>query len=102
MPCTGIIFQNVKASGWWSWLHLTYFTENVHGTVIDSTPAPKFITREGDGFVSSDTQYVMVQDAVDYIKNLIFGAQGHYSHLIRGSLVPDYGLGFEKAARGFR
>lgn len=54
LPCTNIVFQNVKASGWWSVFRLNYFTENVHGAVVDSTPAPKFITSEGDGFVGDD------------------------------------------------
>lgn len=68
-------------------MHLTYFTDNVHGTVIDSSPVPNFITSEGDGFVSDDKQYLMVRDAVEYIHDLIFGA----ANLTKSSLVPGYG-----------
>ena len=71
---------------------MTYFTENVHGTVVDSSPAPKFITSEGDGFVSDDRQYLMIRDAVEYLHQLIFGAETTtYSNLMRGDLVPNYG-----------
>lgn len=99
IPCTGFVFQNVKAHGWWSWLGLTYFTENVHGVVTDSTPAPKFITSEGDGFVESDSQYVMVRDAVEYIHSLIFGDKKDINTQF---FAPNYGAGFKKASRGFR
>ena len=54
LPCTGFTFQNVKATGWWSLFHLNYFVDNVHGAVVNSSPAPNFITSEGDGFVSDD------------------------------------------------
>lgn len=82
---------------------MNYFTENVHGTVIDSNPAPKFITSEGDGFVSDDRQYIFVQDTVEYIHDLIFGIKGEqYAKLVRGGLVPDYLVGFKKAASMFK
>ena len=83
LPCTGFVFQNVKASGWWNKLHLNYFTENVHGEIVNSTPAPKFITSEGDGFVSDDRQYLMIQDAVHYIYDLFFGVDVSYTKLMR-------------------
>lgn len=51
-PCTGFVFDNVKADGWWKYLRANYITENVYGIINESHPAPGFITTEGDGFVS--------------------------------------------------
>ena len=42
LPCTGFVFDNVKATGWWSILGLGYITENIVGTVTNSEPVPAF------------------------------------------------------------
>ena len=42
LPCTGFVFDNVQATGWWSILGLGYITENIIGTVTNSEPAPAF------------------------------------------------------------
>lgn len=41
-PCTGFVFENVKAHGWWRIFGLNYIVENVEGTVIHSKPDPGF------------------------------------------------------------
>ena len=105
LPCTGFIFQNVKATGWWSMFHLSYFTENVHGEVVNSSPAPKFISKEGDGYVNDDRQYVLVQAAVEYIHDLFFGqtssGDSHLKLMLGQQMVPDYGTRYKKVAKGF-
>jgi len=47
-PCYGFKFENVNADGWWRWFGQNYITENIHGVVEWSNPAPSFIT---DGVV---------------------------------------------------
>ena len=54
MPCTNFVFENVNSHGWWHYLGISYFVENVHGTITDSKPVPAFVTPEGDGFVGND------------------------------------------------
>ena len=41
-PCTGFVFDNVKAHGWWRIFGLNYIVENVEGVVTDSKPDPGF------------------------------------------------------------
>lgn len=41
-PCTGFNFTNVQATGWWQYLGFGYITENIEGTVTNSSPAPLF------------------------------------------------------------
>ena len=53
-PCYNLVFDNVKASGWWHYLGVGYIVENAFGTVTDSKPVPAFVTPEGDGFVGDD------------------------------------------------
>ena len=55
LPCTGIVFENVQATGWWSILGLGYITENIFGTVINSKPTPIFGTNgvvAGQNFIN--------------------------------------------------
>ena len=41
-PCTGFNFNNVQSTGWWKYLGFGYITENIEGTVTDSSPVPVF------------------------------------------------------------
>ena len=61
-PCTGFTFDNVQASGWWSFLRMNFITENVYGEVRNSHPKPAFVSAEGDGFVGNDNLYEHVQN----------------------------------------
>jgi len=50
-----MVFDNVNFhDSWWQKLGIPYNTENVYGKAINSSPDPKFVTENGDGFVSSD------------------------------------------------
>ena len=50
-----MVFENVNFyDSWWQKLGITYITENVYGTVVDSKPNPGFITEDGDQFVNRD------------------------------------------------
>ena len=49
LPCTGFVMENVQADGWWRWVRLGYVSHNVYGTVKNSTPAPGFISHNGEG-----------------------------------------------------
>ena len=42
------------SGGWWSWLGLSYITENVYGTITDSKPEPNFISPDDKGVVVND------------------------------------------------
>ena len=53
-PCTGFVWDNVQAHGWWHKLGVGYITENVYGEVRNSKPVPQFVTTDGDGYVGSD------------------------------------------------
>lgn len=48
-PCTGFVFDNVDADGWWKWLRLGYITENIYGDVSGSRPMPEFLDGEPSG-----------------------------------------------------
>ena len=39
-PCTGFVWNNVQASGWWDFLDINFISEQVHGVVTNSKPAP--------------------------------------------------------------
>ena len=41
-PCTGFVWDNVQASGWWKFFKLGFITEHVSGTVTNSSPVPAF------------------------------------------------------------
>lgn len=41
-PCTGFVFENVRAHGWWRLFGLNYIVESVEGVVTDSKPDPGF------------------------------------------------------------
>lgn len=41
-PCTGFVFDNVRAHGWWRLFGMNYIVENVEGEVINSHPKPDF------------------------------------------------------------
>ena len=34
-PCTGFVFNNVQATGWWQHLGLGYITEHIDGVVTE-------------------------------------------------------------------
>lgn len=53
-PCTGFVFDNVNAHGWWKHLRISYIVENVYGTVSNSSPVPAYITPDGDSYVGDD------------------------------------------------
>ena len=42
-PCTGFVFENVRAHGWWRILGLSYIVENVFGIATSSKPDPGFL-----------------------------------------------------------
>jgi len=39
-PCTGINFENVHVSGWWSFFKLNFIVEQATGSVVNSVPIP--------------------------------------------------------------
>ena len=41
-PCTDFVFDNVHSSGWWKYLKFNYISQNIEGTIRNSTPRPKF------------------------------------------------------------
>ena len=69
-PCTGFVFDNVNAHGWWKYLRISYIVENVYGTVSNSSPVPAYITPDGDGYVGDDDLVQIVQMVYDYVKML--------------------------------
>lgn len=93
-PCTGMVFDNVQADGWWSKLRMNYFVENTHGEVINSKPAPAFVTPEGDGFVGDDDQYEWVQRIVHSITGIFSGklARGQAVKAAIDSMDQVYGF----------
>lgn len=72
-PATGINFENVQADGWWKYLRLNYFVENTFGVVENSSPAPAFVTPNGDGFVGDDDEFQWVQRIVGAITGIFSG-----------------------------
>ena len=75
-PCTGMVFDNVVADGWWQHIKASYYIENVFGVVQNSSPSPAFITNEGDGFVYSNRAEIRVQDLVEDLVDLVKGIFG--------------------------
>lgn len=69
-PCTGFVWENVQAHGWWHKLGIGYMTENVYGEVRNSKPVPQIITAEGDGYVGNDD----LPNLVDLVWHKIVGA----------------------------
>ena len=68
-PCTGITFQNVKASGWWRLFGLNYITENIQGVVTDSKPVPAFNTAaSGLIFEQEEAKF----DFSDFVRNTVY------------------------------
>ena len=45
-PCTGFVFDNVRAHGWWRLFGLNYIVENVEGVVTNSKPDPGFVNQQ--------------------------------------------------------
>jgi len=73
-PCTGFVFDNVKAHGWWRLFGLNYIVENVEGTVIKSKPDPGFAGKDSQptemdftNFIS-DNVYPFVASVLDSSK----------------------------------
>ena len=52
---------------------MNYFVENTFGTVVNSSPAPAFVTPNGDGFVGDDDQFQWVQRIVGAITGIFSG-----------------------------
>ena len=79
LPCTGFVFDNVQASGWWSMLGLGYITENIFGTVTNSKPTPAFGTDDvviGQNFVNSIIAQIsekLGKLAFEHITRVYFG-----------------------------
>ena len=122
-PCTGFTFQNVRAGGWWRLFGLNYITENVHGTVTDSKPAPAFIGPDGQVYSNDDEDSASV-DFADFVRNTVMPwisenvifewdtnpdsndsgnvLEDHYNEDHQFHFKPKtYGAGFRKAANAF-
>ena len=69
-PTTGIVFDNVNASGWWKWLGLGYITESVYGTATNSDPYPKF-----KGGLPGDLDSLEVDEPFDVTRFFVGHAQ---------------------------
>lgn len=42
-PCTEMVFDNVKADGWWRHIRANYFVDYAYGEVKNSSPKPRMI-----------------------------------------------------------
>jgi hypothetical protein len=77
-PCTGFVFENVNADGWWKWFGLGYITEEVHGEVMFSSPAPAFMKPDG----TYATENVPSRDPVEIAIALYSKVMTHYESLV--------------------
>jgi hypothetical protein len=61
-PCTGFVFDNVNADGWWKWFGFNYITENIQGEALFDSPRPAFLDKNGESQVSqTDLFSLLVQ-----------------------------------------
>ena len=70
-PCTGFVFQNVQAHGWWKIFGLNYITENVRGVVANSKPVPAFIGSDGLSYVN-ETEDGESYNLTAFIENKVY------------------------------
>ena len=87
MPCRGFNFENVNASGWWSWVRLGYYTRNVEGTVVNSIPVPKMKWDNGVGaeeeiFVGEMERYV-IEWVSEVVRVYVWGDQMYFNEFDR-------------------
>ena len=68
-PCKNITWNYVDGKGWWHFLGLNYFTENVQGSVEGSKPIPKF-NNPGDEDSNMDSKFEIYVKLMEFIEKI--------------------------------